>query len=366
MKNYLLIFLLVFNTDFLLAQIYHEKITNAVLQYDQMTDFSDKLNTRKITQGDVDELKKWSEKIIATLGPALTSSNKLEKMTATYFAVLSKFEYGYKYTLIPNYDSAYKSLKDLQNDFSVLNSAEFPLPYFISEKEYPYSKKTYLIERKHFDQHLAQYDAAVGQLAYLLKNFQEAKFFLDKALQHPLKFNWSHFISVYFMSLVKTNLNEYDQQLANTAVQYVQAYKYLSAAEKELARNNNYPKIDYAFKILKDIYSKKKKPKKLGDCFGKIARDITDSGYISEGIEAYKISIRKNYDFPGHYYNAIDLAEKENDKELALLASDKLEKEKDSYTSRCSVLLHIAKGYRIAGKMKKALSYEEEAKNCRE
>lgn len=356
LKNYLLLATLLFYCQATSAQLFVNDIDFAVTKFNEMTTFMEELSAKQISQQDLDELKNRRDVIVDRLARYCSGMNKFEQRPALYFSTLAKYEYGHFLGLTGKNEQCYQQFKEIQPDFAFMDKWDYPISHY-------HARKTHLIQRKHLDARRAAYYGTYGMLCYQLGYYAEAKGLLARAIFHPESDNWQNYTATYYMQLVKQKLNEYDQQLAEAAANFANAYNYLPRDKKEMAISNNYARPDFAFTVLKEVYTKKPKTKKLDEYFGAVAEPLIKAGFKAQGIESLKIAFKKgNKNFFVCMY-AIDMAEKENDKELAALAADKLRALVGP--GDCTRMFNVAKGYRIAGDIKKAEAFEKKAKECK-
>lgn len=356
LKNYLLPATMLLYSHAASAQIFVNDIDFAVTKFNEMTTQMETLSTKQSSQYDLDDLKNRRDVIVEKLARYISSMDKTEQRPALYFSTLAKYEYGHFLGLTGNNELSYQQFKEIQPDFAIMDKWDYPISHY-------HARKTHLIQRKHLDARQAAYYGSFGMLSYQLGYYTEAKGLLARAIYHRESDNWQNYTATYYLLLVKQKLNEYDQQLAEAAARFASSYYHLPPVKKEMVNKNKYAKPDLAFTVLKEVYSKKPKTKKLDEYFGAIAESLITAGFKAEGIESLKIAFKKgNKNFFVCQY-AIDIAEKENDKELAALAADKLRAH--AGPGYCNTMFTVAKGYRIAGDLKKAEAYEKKAKECK-
>lgn len=229
----------------LFAQNPAENLQSAVEIYNAMREYEDGLDSKTLTQSNIDDVKSRMDKCIVLLDQVIREGNADQIKTARYFRNNAKYEYGFILGMKGQNALAFEVMKEVEKDVTSFTSADFPLKYL-------YFGTNYVINWDNFAPTQAEFLTGMAEICYNLSKYEDAVRVNRKAIAHPNTTGWLRYIAVNKMlDIYAKNKNLLTPDEYNGyAHQAIFEYDKLSEAEKETVTENDYPTVTRSMDIL--------------------------------------------------------------------------------------------------------------------
>lgn len=229
----------------LFAQTPAENLQSAVEIYNAMREYEDGLDSKTLTQSNIDDVKSRMDKCMTLLDLVIREGNADQIKTARYFRNNAKYEYGFVLGMKGQNALAFEAMKAVERDVSSFTSADFPL-------KYEYFGKNYVITWENFAPTQAEFLTGMAEICYNLSKYEDAVRVNKKAIAHPNATGWLRYVALNKMlDIYAQNKNLLTPDEYNSyALQAIVEYDKLSGTEKETVKENNYPTEKRSMDIL--------------------------------------------------------------------------------------------------------------------
>ena len=348
----------------LFAQTIVEDLQKAVENYNAMREYIDGLNSKTITQSNVDDVKARMGKAVVLLDKVIREGNADQIKVGRYFRNNARYQYGFVLGMKGENNKAYDVMKEIERDVTAFTSGDFPL-------RYEFFGKNFIINWDNFAPTQAEFLTGFAEICYNLSKYDDAVRVNKKALVHPNLTDWLRYISVNKM----LDINAKDKKLlspdeqADYALKSILEYDKLSSDSKEVVKENNYPTVKRGTGILikeatagnsVNLASKCAEAAPVVNKYEPRSKDV---------LTLYELSYRGNYNGDAAFHRAAhDFAlnvlgkNPEVGHYVGSAATDQLALMLGS--TDCDGMKEVANMYGIWGKTDKRLDFEKRYSEC--
>lgn len=152
-----------------------------------------------------------------------------------YFRANLQYENGYLYGILGNHDKMYTYLQQSLSFFEQAESGFFPL-------RYKFDGKSYTIKYENFEYTRGEFYSSISEAATKLKKYEKVPEYSRKGLA-IIKDGYVRVVVTDFLLVAKSNLKQYDSEMAENAINYMEGYLKLESKNKSYLDS-----FDYSYK----------------------------------------------------------------------------------------------------------------------
>lgn len=149
-----------------------------------------------------------------------------------YFRANLQFENAYLYGIIGNYSKMETYLKQVKTFFDQAEPGFFPL-------NYKYDGKNYTIKYENFEYTRGEFYSSIAEAETKLKNYDNVPEYSRKGLT-IITDSYVRVLVLDFLLVAKSNLKQYDSEMAENAINYMDEYLKLDSKNKNFLDSFNY------------------------------------------------------------------------------------------------------------------------------
>jgi hypothetical protein len=358
------------------AQTAVENLQSAVEIYNAMREYEDGLNSKSVTQSNIDDMQARMDKGIPLLDKVIREGNAEQIKVARYFRNNFKYELSFVYGMKGENYKAYDAMKEIERDVTAFAEGDFPL-------HYEYFGKNYAIKWENFAPTQAEFLTGFAEVCYNLSKYEEAMRMNKKAIAHPYVTDWLRYISANKMLDIyeKDNSLLTQEEQINYAVQAILEYDKLSEDSKVTVKENNYPTVKRSAAILVASASNSPSSTTIGRCGEAAPIVVKYDPDNPNAIRLYELCYKNNYsssaawdkvayDFANLSYTKLQMAQPVNmvatkqARYVGLAATDHIAA--NTSLVDCEALKAVADRYSQWNQADKAAEYLKKSKSCTE
>jgi tetratricopeptide (TPR) repeat protein len=227
------------------AQTPVEDLQKAVEIYNAMREYGDGLNSKTLTQSNIDDMKARMDKGVALLDKVIREGNADQIKVGRYFRNNFNYEYGFVLGMKGENAKSYEVMKGIERDVTSFTSSDFPL-------RYEFFGKNFVINWDNFAATQAEFLTGYAEICFNLSKYDDALKANKKAIVHPNLTEWLQYISVNKMLDIESKKSGLltPEEHSNYALQAMEKYDQLSSDSKETVKENSYPTVKRAMEVL--------------------------------------------------------------------------------------------------------------------
>lgn len=228
------------------AQSNTEVIQESVKLYNELHDYTKKLKPEELTQAQVDSVFLQSNAVVKKLQGVFNSGTASfeEIKAAYYFTTNSFYELMFIYGMKGQNALAFTIGEKITSDVDSFNASFFPLNYVYFGKSYSVNYENYAHTR-------VEFYTGMAEISYNLSKYELSAKYSKKAINSPDITTWFKYIAVDKLIGVKKQMNQYDTELMDYNLLFLETYNKLDTSYYSAIKKNKLSNYITVYNTLK-------------------------------------------------------------------------------------------------------------------